>query len=127
MRIIGTKTGRNPWAFLCGMVISVGLFAGCGEKQSKPAAPELEGAAAAAVASQPPDPVDLKAFAAAFASADAGIKLYADETMAVIRTGQFRDAGEQLQKLARNPKLSSEQVKVVQEVLKQLEALPGGR
>ncbi|MFN3408269.1 MAG: hypothetical protein ACK45B_04705 [Limisphaerales bacterium] len=115
---------RNPLLHIPLMLITVSLFTGCGAKEDHPsAAPGSEAATSATPPPvAPPDPVDLSRFIAAFAQADPAIKLYADETVAVIRARAFRDAAEQLQKLGRNPKLNAEQRQATQELLGRLGA-----
>jgi hypothetical protein len=104
------------------ILVSALLFAGCGAKEDSPSvAPGSEAAASATPPPvAPPDPVDMSRFIAAFAQAEPAIKLYADETVAVIRARAFRDAAEQLQKLGRNPKLNAEQRQATQELLGRL-------
>jgi hypothetical protein len=93
---------------------------GCGKKDvSDAGTPPASGTAAAGVnpaAALPPDPVDMSRFTKAFAAAEPGLKLYAEETVAVIRARAFADGAEQLQKLSRNPKLNAEQRAAIQDL-----------
>ena len=104
------------------------LLTGCGKDEAETSAvASNDPVVQAALASQPPDPVDLTQFLKSFETANAGLKLYADETVAVIRARAFRDAMEQLQKLAQNPNLTPEQRQAVQGVVTQLQSMPGAR
>jgi hypothetical protein len=123
-KILRMKTAALSAAFVCAAV----LLTGCGKGEADTSAvTSNDPVVQAALASQPPDPVDLTQFLKAFATADAGLKLYADETVAVIRARVFRDAVEQLQKLSQNPNLSPEQRQAIHSVMTQLQSLPGGR
>jgi len=108
--------------------LSGAILSGCGGKDDAASAPQSSNpAVAAALASKPKDPVDLTQFLKAFESADSSIKLYADETVAVIRARSYRDAVEQLQKLSRNPKLTAEQRQAITDLTQKIQTLPAGR
>ncbi len=104
---------------------------GCGKKEAANTAtpPPAAGDSAAAnpATALPPDPVDMTRFTKAFASAEPGLKLFAEETVAVVRARAFADAAEQLQKLSRNPKLNAEQRAAIQDLSSRLAGVRGGR
>ena len=105
------------------------LLPGCGEKETGASAPSatVAGTEAPQAPAAPPDPVDMSAFIKAFASGDQGLKLYAEETVAVIRARSFADAAEQLGKMSRNPKLTAAQRAAVQDLTVKLQGIRGGR
>jgi hypothetical protein len=105
------------------MVIPL-MMLGCEKEPADiPAAASGDPVVAAALASRPADPVDLTQFLKAFESADSNLKLYADETVAVIRTRNFPDALEQLGKLSRNPKLTPAQRSAIADVSAKLQSM----
>jgi len=97
------------------------LVCGCGGDSAPEATVDV-------TAPLPSDPVDLTALNKTFQNADAGLKLYVEESVALIRTRAWTDASEQMKKLANNPNLTTEQKAAVTDLIGKLETLArGGR
>lgn len=105
--------------------LAVVLLTGCGKKET--AATPASGAAATATEApaQPADPVDLSQYEAAFASARPGLKMTADEAATAIRARNFRDALEQLQRIAGFTTLTPGQRQAVQDLINKVRAAGG--
>src|SRR5204862_5979708 len=70
------------------------------------------------------DPVDMTGLFQTFASADPTLRLYVEETAALVRAHANSDAIEELQKLMKNPKLTTDQRRVVEEMIAKIQQAP---
>jgi len=122
------KSIRHVAVYVFAVAVTL-LVSGCGKQDSETQAPPASAGSAAApqAPAMPPDPVDMTAFIKAFSSGDQGLKLYAEETVAVVRARAFADAAEQLGKMSRNPKLTAAQRAAVQDLTVKLQGIQGGR
>ena len=130
MNKLKTKAGssRGNLRWLAGALAAALLaVTGCGKQEAQAPAAGSSAAEAAAVAAQPPDPVDLTQFKKAFSGAEPGLKLFGEDLVATIRARAFADAAEELQKMSRNQKLNAAQRQAIQDLTAKLQALGGGR
>lgn len=105
--------------------LAVLLLTGCGKKETATAPAGGAAATVAETPAQPADPVDLSQYEAAFASARPGLKMTADEAATAIRARNFRDAVEQLQRIAGFTTLTPGQRQAVQELINKVRAAGG--
>ena len=117
-----TLNGLVGWVRVGSFLAVCLLLAACGKKEAAPD-PVATQISAEVAATQPPDPVDLTAFNQAFANAQLGLKLFAEETVAVIRARNFGEALDQIQKVSKNPALTPEQRQAMQDLAGKLQAL----
>lgn len=118
--------GSRTRVLLTGSVVALAmlLLTGCGKKETA-TVPASGAATAAEVPAQPADPVDLSQYEAAFASARPGLKMTADEAATAIRARNFRDALEQLQRIAGFTTLTPGQRQAVQDLINKVRAAGG--
>jgi len=70
------------------------------------------------------DPVDMTVLFQKFASADPALRLYVQDTAALVRAHAYPDAIEQLQKLMKNPKLTADQRRAIEEMITKIQQAP---
>jgi hypothetical protein len=90
------------------------VLAGCGKSNPTSASTPNNG----------PAGVEISKVEKAFTSADASFRFPLDEALRIVKAGGYADALPQLQKLAANPRLTSDQKQSLQDLVQKLQTMP---